>query len=142
MATTVFKSGKNALITVNGTNLSTTGWDVQATVKKVEFINSDTGTIAIPVGTTNVATVTLTMDFNFAQSMFGAPISVYPGALLNNVICYLAGSSGLNWNFTSLFVNGTPQKTESEGKPAQSINCSLAGPYTPPGGTQIGIPQT
>lgn len=135
-----FHSGKFAVFTINGTSLSTTGWTINNPTEKAVFKNSDTGSVPRQEGTFYGATVTLTYDYNFSSggTPWGAPISVAPQSVITNVICYLNGTSGPNWNFTSLFVDGTPQSVQVDGKPAQSIACSLNGPYTPPGGTLIG----
>jgi hypothetical protein len=135
---TSFKSGKLAVFTIDGTSLSTIGWTIGGQIQKVQFKNSDTGTIPRNEATFHAKTVTLNFDYNFNASPFASPISVYDGAILENVLCYLDGVTGTPWNFTSLFVDSVNQSVTTEGKPVQSIQCSLNGPYTPPGGTLQG----
>lgn len=136
-----FISGKNAIFTIAGTSLSTIGWTIQANTEKATFKNSNTGSFPQFIGTFLGGKVTLNYDHNLNNTAWAAPISIESGDVIT-AICYLNGTSGQNWNFTSLFVDETPQSITVDGKPVSSIQCSIQGPYTPPNGTLVGTSPT
>lgn len=135
---TLFKSGKNAVCTINGTRIPLMEFSVTGQPDSVEFTNSETGNIPRNEATFLRKQVVITYDFDFNGTPWGSPISVFDGAVLTNVLCYLSGTSGLNWNFTSLYVENADQTVSVTGKPQQKLTCKLNGPYTPPGGTLQG----
>jgi hypothetical protein len=130
-----FKSGINGKATVNGTELAIINWNTEATVEKVEFKNSRTGTTAKKELTYRDVRFSMEVDIDLDANPFAAPLNVRAGTKLTNVRLFINGLTGLGWTFPSAVVMGTPQRLEVAGKVITTFNCENDGPYGEPGVT-------
>jgi len=127
-----FRSGKTGTATINGTELAVTDWSVTPGVEIVRFRNSRTGTYDQKEGTFRDASGTISFDYDFDQSPWGAPLSLEEGDTVTNVRLYLNGTSGPYWEFPSAVITGTPQSLSTAGKITTSINFENSGVFTRP----------
>jgi hypothetical protein len=132
-----FHSGIASTASVGGTELPSTGWDVDPTIEIVNFRNSKTDAYSLKEGTFKDVTFTIRVDYDFDANPFQAPVSIDVGTILSNVRLYLqgggSGGTGDFWHFPTAIVTGTPQSVETEGKISTTINATNSGEWGRPG---------
>ena len=135
MAIANYLAGITATATLNGTELSVTGWSVTPNATILEFINSKTGLHPVLMSTIMRLRFTLGFDYDTNNQPFAAPLSIVVGSTLTNVKLFLDGTGGSNfWNIPSALVASTPQSVAREGKIHTSIECAASGQFAAPAG--------
>jgi hypothetical protein len=115
--------------------LPITDWQVTPSARTTTFRNSKSGPYDIVEANWLSATVTISIEYDFAASPLSA---IQVGAQLTNVMLYLHQSSpgqldGPAWTFGSLIVTSTPQSLPMTGRNlAARFMCASDGPFSCP----------
>jgi len=129
-------SGVASTATLNGTELPTTRWSLEASAEIVRFRNSKTDKFSQKEATYTDARGTIDADYDFDGSPFGAPVSIVAGMKITNVKLWTQGGgsagSGPAWTLPSAIVTGVTMNAETEGKITLSIAFENDGTFTGP----------
>jgi len=115
--------------------LSITDWQVNPTASLNRFRNSKSGPFEIVEASWQSATVTITVEYDFANSPFQA---IQIGSRLTNVNLYLHQSAaglldGPAWSFGALVVMATPQTLPVTGRTiTMRLSCASDGAFSSP----------
>jgi hypothetical protein len=118
--------------------LPITDWQVNPTAQTTRFRNSKSGPFDIVEANWLSATVTISIEYDFASSPFQSPAAIQVGSRLTNVKLFLHQSSpgqldGAAWMFSSLVVTSTPQTLPLTGRSITTrLSCTSDGPFTYP----------
>lgn len=130
-----YLTGKNGTATLNGTELSVTGWNVNPSSDLQDFRNSKTGNHSqISPTFDEGGLISIDYDITPTDNPYVAPLSLRPGANITNVRLYIDGSGGsLYWQFPSIYVQSMPQSVSVPGRIVNRIVARVDGAYAPPG---------
>lgn len=134
-----FHSGKDGTAFVGANEMAVTGWSMNPTTEIQRFRNSLTNGATRKEVTFSDGTGTITVDHDFEDSPFEAPISIAVGSRLTDVKLYLRKSDGAAfdtepyWDLPIILVTGTPQSLEVEGKIQTTFNFEVDGDFGYPG---------
>lgn len=131
-----FLSGRTGDVTINGTEVAMTQWEINPNTEIVRFRNSRTNKFSRKEPTFHEASGTITIDFDNDAPWGAAPLSLVQGAKVTNLkLIVTGGTGGTNfWLFPSAIITGTPQSVVIDGKEQTRINFENDGTFSVPGG--------
>lgn len=126
-------AGKNGKVTVAGTELSITKWEVEDKTEKVDRTNSQTGGYKKSASSVKSATGTISCHWDGAANPMDSP-GIYAGAEVA-IKCYLSGTSGPHYDFPTALVESSKMSVEIEGGVDIEFSFDANGTFTRPAGS-------
>lgn len=126
-------AGKDGKVTVAGTELAMTKWEVDDKIEKVNRTNAKTGGYSKSAAGPKSATGTVSCHWEGDANVMDAP-GIYPGAVVA-IKCYISGTSGPYYDFPTALIESSKMTTEIEGGVDFEFSFDANGTFTDPAGS-------
>lgn len=125
-----FASGKNGRVTIGGSILKVTEWEVSPKVEKLDTTNSESGGTGEYIPGVTDLDFTISFDYNVGNTP--AHFSVLAPGLTVAAVLFIRDSSGPSWTISTGLVTDGEVKSSVRGKVSCRVRGCSSGGYTVP----------